>query len=313
MQPAWSPHGHRIAYWAVFGDSVQRDIWTVPAGGGEPVRVTNDPAIDWSPAWSPDGRFLYFVSDRSGAFSLWRVPIDEATGRTTGDPVAVPIPRQRIGHLSFSADGTLLAMTAVTGQANIEALAFDPDKESVGGRRRVTNGSETSTSPPSVSRDGQWLAFAKTLNGQEDLWVVKTDGTGLRQVTNDAARDRRPVWSADGKRLLFYSDRVTRYQAWMIGADGGGLTQLTELPELLIEPVWSPDGSRAVASLPLERRAVMFDPHVSAKEQRVEDLPAFAGRRLSSNVLVAGRHAHCRLRQPPSPGTRHLHPRHANV
>ena len=61
------------------------------------------------------------------------------------------------------------------------------------------------------------------------------------------------------------------------GADGGGLTQLTNLPELLIEPVWSPDGSRAVASLPLVRRAVLFDPHVSAKEQRVEDLPAFAG------------------------------------
>ena len=116
MQPAWSPHGHRIAYWGLFGDSVQRDIWTVPAGGGEPVRVTNDPAIDWSPAWSPDGRFLYFVSDRSGAFNLWRVPIDEATGRTTGDPVAVPIPRQRIGHLSFSADGTLLAMTAKPGR-----------------------------------------------------------------------------------------------------------------------------------------------------------------------------------------------------
>ena len=133
-----------------------------------------------------------------------------------GDPVAVPIPRQRIGRLSFSADGTLLAMTAQTGQANVEALAFDPDKESVGARRQVTTGSETSTSQPSVLRDGQWLAFAKTLNGQEDLWVVKTDGTGLRQVTNDAARDRRPLWSVDGKRLLFHSDRVTRYQAWMM-------------------------------------------------------------------------------------------------
>jgi Tol biopolymer transport system component/tRNA A-37 threonylcarbamoyl transferase component Bud32 len=105
MQPAWSPHGHRIAYWGLFGDSVQRDIWTVPAGGGEPVRVTNDPAIDWSPAWSPDGHFLYFVSDRSGAFNLWRVPIDEATGRTAlpatptaqpRDSSSTPSPRERI-------------------------------------------------------------------------------------------------------------------------------------------------------------------------------------------------------------------------
>ena len=64
VQPAWSPHGQRIAYWGLPNDSAQRDLWTIAASGGEPVRVTSDPAIDWSPAWSPDGRYLYFSSDR---------------------------------------------------------------------------------------------------------------------------------------------------------------------------------------------------------------------------------------------------------
>ena len=84
MQPAWSPHGHRIAYWGLPNDSAQRDLWTVAAGGGEPVRVTSDPAIDWSPAWSPDGRHLYFSSNRSGGFNLWRVAIDEAAAGCSG-------------------------------------------------------------------------------------------------------------------------------------------------------------------------------------------------------------------------------------
>jgi WD40 repeat protein len=69
VQPSWSPHGQRVAYWAIEGDLNQRDIWTVSAKGGEPVRVTSDAAVDWSPAWSPDGRHLYFSSNGSGAFA----------------------------------------------------------------------------------------------------------------------------------------------------------------------------------------------------------------------------------------------------
>ena len=55
MQPAWSPHGQRIAYWGLHGGGGQRDIWTISAGGGEPLGVTNDGVIDWDPVWSPDG------------------------------------------------------------------------------------------------------------------------------------------------------------------------------------------------------------------------------------------------------------------
>ena len=276
VQPSWSPHGQRIAYWGLLGDNAQRDLWTVAASGGDPVRATNDPATDWSPVWSPDGRYLYFSSNRAGEYNLWRVAIDEATGQTRGEPAPVTIPRQNIGHLSFSADGSALAAVSSTSQNNVEALAFDPQRGTVGARRRVTNSSELPASP-SVSRDGQWVAFARLTNGQEDLWVVKADGSGLRQMTNDAARDRRPVWSADGKRLMFYSDRSGTFQVWTIAPDGGGLMQVTDYPGIIIEPVLSPDGTKAIANLPLAAKVVMFDPRVPAAQQKVEELPPFPG------------------------------------
>ncbi|MCI0447160.1 serine/threonine-protein kinase, partial [bacterium] len=64
IQPNWSPHGTRIAYWSV--PLSQRDIATIPAKGGPEVKVTDDQYTDWSPVWSVDGKFLYFASDRGG-------------------------------------------------------------------------------------------------------------------------------------------------------------------------------------------------------------------------------------------------------
>ena len=82
VQPSWSPHGHRVAYWGLRGGN--RDIWTVPAKGGEPVAVTADPHLDWNPVWSPDGFHLYFSSDRGGSMNVWRVKIDENIGEAAG-------------------------------------------------------------------------------------------------------------------------------------------------------------------------------------------------------------------------------------
>ena len=65
-----SPCGRRmdkwIAFWGIDSTTHQRDIWTVSTRGGKPIRVTNDAATEVSPSWSPNGRYLYFSSDRSG-------------------------------------------------------------------------------------------------------------------------------------------------------------------------------------------------------------------------------------------------------
>src|SRR5947199_234065 len=88
VQPSWSPNGLRIAYWGA-SPSGQRVIWNVPAEGGEAVQVTTGTSVDWNPVWSPDGRYLYFASDRSGVTNLWRLPLDERSGRVLGKPEPV--------------------------------------------------------------------------------------------------------------------------------------------------------------------------------------------------------------------------------
>jgi Tol biopolymer transport system component len=65
VQPSWSPRGHRIAFWSYpLSERNYRDIWTVPAEGGEIVPVTRDQHVVWNPVWSPDGKYLYFCSNR---------------------------------------------------------------------------------------------------------------------------------------------------------------------------------------------------------------------------------------------------------
>ena len=70
VQPDWSPSGRRLTFWGQLNG--QRDVFTIAADGGEPVPVTNDEPFDWSSAWSPDGRFVYFTSDRGSVMNLWR-------------------------------------------------------------------------------------------------------------------------------------------------------------------------------------------------------------------------------------------------
>jgi len=81
------------------------------------------------------------------------------------------------------------------------------------------------------------------LSKQEDLFIIRKDGTGLRQLTDDNYKDRTPRWSPDGRRIAFYSDRSGMWQAWTINPDGSGLQQITYSPTLVTAPIWSPDGN----------------------------------------------------------------------
>jgi Tol biopolymer transport system component len=241
VQPAWSPHGRRIAYWSV-SDAGQRDVFTVPAAGGPAVAVTTDAAVDWDPAWSPDGRQLYFSSDRGGTMSLWRVAIDPASGTVLGAPEPLTVPAAWAGFVSISADGHDLAYVSQDVRTTLMTAALDPVRGGLAGVPAVTLRGSLEVRDAAISPDGSEIAF--TSYGREDLFVVRADGTGFRQLTDDAFRDRGPSWSRDGQRIAFYSNREGDYQAFTVRPDGSELKRVSAVPGGVWYPVLSPDGSQ---------------------------------------------------------------------
>ena len=269
VQPAWSPHGHRIAYWQYKGG--QRDIVTVPARGGAAVAVTEDAAMDWSPAWSPDGSYLYFSGNRGGSMNLWRVPIDERSGRALGAFEPVTTPSLYGGDLGFSRDGALLVYAAWSTRSTLRKVGFDPRTGRIIGQPMPA--AAPAGIQPSASPDGRRLAFVYGRN-QDDIFIVRTDGTALRQLTDDPYRDMGPQWFPDGERILFFSNRSGRFQVWAVKADGSGRAQVSEAADEMWFPTLSPDGRRIAAFDSRARTTSVFSVGVHWNAQSAELLPA---------------------------------------
>jgi Tol biopolymer transport system component len=271
VQPSWSPSGLRIAYWGLPADSARRILFTIAAGGGNPVPILDDGHLNWNPVWSPDGHYLYFGSDRGGSLNLWRLPVDEATGKKLGEPEPVTTPAMGSGFWSLSRDGRRIVYAANESKANVARIPFDPATLRVTGpEASVTRGSHMIRSCD-VSPDGRWLAFHSVIP-REDLFVMRTDGRGLRQITDDPDKDRHPFWSPDGRRLLFYSNRGGDYGAWIVGVDGGRPEPV--LPagaRPLTFPVWAPDGRRIAGTY--DNLPVVIDLGEPLRARRPQFLP----------------------------------------
>jgi|KBSSwiStaDraftv2_1062776.scaffolds.fasta_scaffold25196_2 Tol biopolymer transport system component len=275
---SWSPHGNRLAASIQASGTRQLDIVTVEATRGEITSLLTDPDMEWSPVWSPDGRFVYFTSDRGGSMNLWRIATDEQSGRALGNPEPLTTPSSFASHASIAADGRHLVYSSVLITSNVTRLRFNPTTGTVeGAPSDVTTGSRPWANPD-PSPDGQWLTFYSRQNPEGHVYVARSDGTGLRQLTGDSFQDRVPRWSPDGRWITFFSNRSgLPYVLWRIRPDGSELMQATKAGA--IYAAWSPDGTRlAVSEVSSETHPAatyLVDPRIPVADQKPDPLPPF--------------------------------------
>ena len=243
VQPAFSPSGERIVYWSNTGG--QRDIFTVAAAGGPRLAITNDPAIDWSPTWSRDGRFIYFASDRGGAMNLWRIAVDQSSGVASGSPEPVTAGVQASAGLPrFSRDGSRLVFRSRVSSVNPVAIPFDPVTLQAG-TPTVLDTQNNVRLPSDVSPDGKQVVYFSIGERQEDIFIG-SPGEPIRRITDDAPRDRGAVFTPDGRSLIFYSNREGQWGIWAVGLDGGGLRKISIPASGAVYPFVSPRGDTIV-------------------------------------------------------------------
>jgi tricorn protease len=247
-QPAVSPRGTRVAYSGRSVDRTNRGrvtgarehVWTIPLDGGDPLRLTSDAANESSPLWSPDGRFLYYVSNRTGPSAIWRIRIDERTGQTRGAPVLVPTPFSQPARLTRSADGRAMAWSDAKPIRRALRVDFDQDARTTRGvPREIVHGDATwETAEPSPN-ESQFVLTSAT--GQLHLGRGADD---VRLLTDGQVLDRHPRWSSDGQWIAFQSNRGGGPGIWFIRPDGEELRQLSWASGELLYPVWSPDAQQ---------------------------------------------------------------------
>jgi TolB protein len=100
-----------------------------------------------------------------------------------------------------------------------------------------------------VDPTGKWMVFSSTRDSEHaNLYLQRTGGTAVTQLTSEAADDAYPVFSPDGRQIAFASTRAGNWQIFTMESNGKNITQITSAPMQSIHPSWSPDSSRLVYS-----------------------------------------------------------------
>ena len=239
---SWSPGGKWLAYIvAVGGTPSTSELRLLRLSDGQSFAVTNGRSADWSPSWSPDGRLLYFVSNRVGTMDLWRLRIGDSG--PDGSPERITTGLQ-VRYAAVSASGTKVVYSK--GQpiavSNVWRVPLRTDRPATFAEAQQLTFDEAYVEFVDVSPDGTTVAFSSNRTGIDHLWTMPAGGGEPLQLTSGDAPDWAPRWSPDGTQIVFYSMRSGNRDIWVMPAGGGAARPLTSTPESDYQPVWSPDG-----------------------------------------------------------------------
>ena len=241
-ETAFAPDGESVVYTVtvtnVAKDETQADLWRVGYDGRDRTQLTNTPRTDeWAPAWSPDGRWLAFLSDRGNddaQTQVWALPAGGGEARVfTNLPGGVD-------DFEWSPDSQRLAL-----------IAMDPDRPT---------GAPPPRNPPPIVTDR--FHFKQDIDGylgarRSHLYLHDVASGQTTQLTSGAHDETYPSWSPDGRRIVYVThrgedaDRHSQVSLYLIepraGATEQPLAQLDGADSDSLEglrPQWSPDGRR---------------------------------------------------------------------
>jgi dipeptidyl aminopeptidase/acylaminoacyl peptidase len=237
--PRLSPDGRQVAY--VVGrideeaNAYRSAIWVAPLdGSAEPRQFTSGERNDGSPRWSPDGRWLAFVSNREGddekkaKGQLYVLPADG------GEPRKLTDGKESIESVAWSPDSSRIAFTR-----RVPDEAYEEEDERKRAPRRFTR---VFYKLDSVG----WIG-----DRRKHVFVIGLDGENERQLTDGDCEDDLPAWSPDGKRIVFTSLRGDRWDVDFVealyelevDAEGAEAKRLTQPDESGSTASFSPDGA----------------------------------------------------------------------
>jgi eukaryotic-like serine/threonine-protein kinase len=253
---AWSPDARYLACSSgnaialapglLFGNASPSRVVSVRVGDGRVVPLTDSLSPNLSPAWSPDGRWVYYLSSRYG-------PRDIFAQAVTGGEPSGPALRLTTGlnahTISLSADGRRIAYADLAIESNAWSVAVPahppaPATSAV----QVTHGSQFVESTQ-LSRDGRWLYYDSDLSGNMDLYRMTLPAGAPERLTSDSSDDFWPSPSPDGREVAFHSWRGGSRDIWVMPLDGGPLQRVTSSPAQEAMATWAPDGNRLAYSI----------------------------------------------------------------
>jgi len=193
------------------------EIYVMDADGSGQTRLTNNPAIDEFPDWSPDRSQIAFHTNRDGG--NYEVYVIDADGggltRLITNPAYDAEP-------AWSPDGSKIAF-ASNRDGDFEIYVMNTNGS---GQTNLT-GSAGGDSLPSWSPDGSLIAFTTRRDGNDEIYVMDDSGNGQTNLTNNAASDRHSAWSPDGSQIAFNSDRDGNLEIYVMDDNGSDQTRLT--------------------------------------------------------------------------------------